>query len=309
MIMKIYRKLVELDIDRPTAVTVGSFDGLHRGHQKILDTLNQKARECGCLEVLVTFHPHPKLVVGPPNTEKPQFLTTLDEKLQLLQQMDVPVVLIIPFTKKFSQTGYREFVRDILVDRLQVKQMVIGHDHTFGRNREGHPEQLQETGKQFGFKVTVVEPFYLGDHPVSSTRIRTYLQKGNIEETNKMLGRRYSLSGQVVRGSSRGQELGFPTANLRVNDPHKLSPAIGIYAVDVIYRKRRYSGMMSIGHRPTFNFDPLTLEVHIFNFKNLIYGSSLTIEFKKYIREEKKFDNVEQLKEQMKRDKEMCINF
>ncbi len=306
MSMKVFRNLAEIDIAEPTAVTVGTFDGLHLGHQKVLQALKNRAREKGYLEVLVTFYPHPQLVVGPKHGKKIELLTTLEEKLEILEKLEVPAVLVIPFDKEFARTPYREFVTRILLEKLHVKVMVIGYDHAFGRNREGNPETLRKLGEELGFEVEVVEPYFLDDLAVSSTRIRHFLQQGNIEMANKMLGRPYSLRGRVVQGEGRGRELGFPTANIRLNHPDRLVPRQGVYAVDVWVDGRRYRGMMNIGHRPTFNFDPLTLEIHIINFRGSIYDKDLVVEFKKFIREERKFRSLEELKKQLMQDKEIC---
>ena len=306
--MKIFRNLDEVIIDRPGAVTVGTFDGVHLGHQQVLKKLNRYAQSCECLEILVTFHPHPQTVVKPKHGKQIRILTTLKEKLRLLEQYRLPAVLVIPFNREFARIGYRDFVRDILVKRLRVKKMVVGHDHAFGRNREGHIDRLQELGKEFGFSVNVVPPYYQDGEVVSSTRIRQALIEGNVERANRMLGRYYSLGGEVEEGTRRGRALGFPTANIRVNHPLKLSPKKGVYAVDVLIGENRYKGMMNIGHRPSFNFDPLTLEVHIINFFNSIYGKNIEVEFKKYIREERKFASPEELQEQLENDREICKN-
>ncbi len=306
--MKVFRNLAEIDIAEPTAVTVGTFDGLHLGHQKVLQALSRKAKEKGYLEVLVTFYPHPQLVVGPKHGKKIELLTTLEEKLEILEKLGVPAVLVIPFDREFARTPYREFVTRILREKLHVKAMVIGYDHAFGRNREGNPETLRKLGQELGFEVEVVEPYYLDGLAVSSTQIRRFLQKGQIEMANKMLGRPYSLRGKVVQGKGRGRELGFPTANIRLNHPDRLIPRPGVYAVDVRLRGERYRGMMNIGHRPTFNFDPLTLEIHIINFRGSIYGEELIVEFKKFIREERKFQSLAELKKQLLADKEICEN-
>jgi len=306
--MKIFRSIEEIKVDRPGAVTVGTFDGVHLGHQQVLKKLNEYAQSCECMEILVTFHPHPQTVVGPRHGKQIQILTTLDEKLKLLEQYQLPAVLVIPFDREFSCMSYLEFVRDILVDRLQIKKMVVGHDHAFGRNRDGHIDRLQQLGEEFGFSVNVVPPYYQDDQIVSSTRIRQALNEGDVERANRMLGRYYSLSGKVEKGTRRGRILGFPTANIRVNHPLKLIPKKGVYAVDVLVGGERYKGMMNIGHRPSFNFDPLTLEVHIINFFDSIYEKNIEVEFKKYIREEKKFASPEELQEQLESDREICKN-
>jgi riboflavin kinase/FMN adenylyltransferase len=306
--MKIYRKIEEIHLENQTVVTVGSFDGIHLGHQEILKELNRQAREdCDCLEILITFDPHPKEVLGKSQNHIIEVLTPLEEKLKILKDLGLPAVLIIPFTREFSQTNYRDFVKELLVDKLHIKKMVVGYDHTFGKNREGHPAQLKQLGKEFGFSVTVLDPYYLDGKIVNSSTIRSLFKKGDVESAQKLLGRPYSLSGIVEEGDGRGRELGYPTANLALKNSHKLIPHKGVYAVDVQYNSNSYKGMMNIGNRPTFNFDPLTLEVHIFNFSGSIYGSDLKVFFKKFIREEIKFENAEALKKQMLSDKEICI--
>jgi riboflavin kinase/FMN adenylyltransferase len=201
---------------------------------------------------------------------------------------------------------YQKFVEYVLIEKMKMKKMVIGYDHAFGRNREGHANQLKELGQMFDFKLTVMEPFTVENEIASSSRIRQLLLEGRIEQANRLLGRQYAISGKVEKGESRGTNLGFPTANLRLDNHNKLVPRKGVYAVDVQLDGKIFKGMMNIGHRPTFNFDPLTLEVHIFNFSGLIYGSRLEVYFKRYIREEKKFSSSVELQNQIKEDKEIC---
>ncbi len=306
--MKVFRGIDQIDIGGPTAVTVGTFDGVHRGHQQVLQELNHCPDEINCTTVLVTFHPHPKTVVGKKPGQKILLLTTLEEKLEILQHYGLDAVVVIPFTREFAKTGYRDFVRHILVEKLHVRKMVVGYDHTFGRNREGHPEQLKEIAATYGFSVTVLNPYSVSGKVDSSTLIRHHLQEGRIADANELLGHRYFLHGRVESGDQRGRDLGFPTANLQVDDPHKLIPKRGVYAVDVTVGTKRYPGMMNIGNRPTFNFDPLTLEVHIFKFSGSIYGENIKIDFKKFIREEKKFSDPQELKRQLEEDKRICIN-
>ncbi|GAB4371233.1 MAG: bifunctional riboflavin kinase/FAD synthetase [Calditrichia bacterium] len=306
--MKIFRSVEEVQINSPTAVTVGTFDGVHIGHQHVLQALKNTARECNCEDVLITFDPHPQMVVEPKKGIQIQLLTTLEEKLNILAKYDISSIFVIPFTREFSQMSYKDFIQKILVERLGVKVMVIGYDHAFGRNREGHYQQLQETAQKWGFQVRVVEPFLLDGEPISSTRIRKSLFNGDVERTAELLGRPYMVQGRVVPGSKRGVNLGFPTANLEVPDPNKLIPKPGVYAVDVTVRGQFYSGMMNIGHRPTFNHDPLTLEVHIFKFFSSIYHETIEVWFKKFIREEIKFRSPEELRQQLLKDKEICMN-
>ena len=305
--MKIFYSIDDIQIEQSTMLTVGSFDGVHLGHQQIIKQLNALSGDSNSLEVLVTFHPHPKEVLSPAGDRSVELLTPLEEKLRLLEKLGLPVITVLPFTREFSKTGYREFVTNILIKKLKMKKMVIGHDHTFGRNREGHAEQLEELGKSADFSVTVIQPFFLGKEIVSSSRIRQLLKSGEVEIANKLLGRKYSIQGIVEKGENRGTTLGFPTANIRPSSPNKLIPKKGVYAVEVELSGQRYRGMMNIGHRPTFNFDPLTLEVHIFNFSGLIYGESIEVSCKKFIREEMKFRNPEELKSQIEKDKKMCF--
>jgi riboflavin kinase / FMN adenylyltransferase len=305
--MKIFYTIDDIRLEQSTVLTVGSFDGVHLGHQQIIQQLNELAKESRSLEVLVTFQPHPKEVLSPTGHQTIELLTPLEEKLKLLERSGLPVIAVLPFTREFAKTGYREFVTDILINKLKMKKMVIGHDHAFGRNREGHAEQLKELGKTAHFSVTVIQPFLLGKEIVSSSRIRQLLKNGEVDHANQMLGRKYSIHGRVERGDNRGTRLGFPTANIRPGSANKLIPKKGVYAVEVYLSGQRYDGMMNIGHRPTFNFDPLTLEVHIFNFSGLIYGENIEVSCKKFIREEMKFQNPDELKVQIEKDKIMCL--
>ncbi len=304
--MQIYRSIEEAQIDCPTVITVGTFDGLHLGHQQIIDRLREQAEENDCLQLLITFHPHPKTVVGLQEKKKIQLLTTLDEKLDVLEKLKVQATLVIPFTQEFSQTSYQDFVKKILFERLKVRAMVIGYDHAFGHNRQGHPEQLKAISRELGFSVTVVEPYIIDGEIVSSTRIREYLFDGQVEKANKLLGRPYSLHGKVIKGDRRGHVIGFPTANIHVENPYKLIPRQGVYAVDVYIERKKYRGMMNIGYRPTFNFDPLTLETHIINFSGSLYNKPIEVEFLKFVREEKKFFSENELRKQLIADKKIC---
>ncbi len=305
--MKVYYSLNNIRLKNQTVLTVGSFDGIHLGHQHILKELEKQSRDCDCVETLITFHPHPKEVLGNASKNPIELLTPLEEKLELLENFGLPLVIVIPFTREFSRISYQDFVKDILLKKIRMKKIIIGYDHTFGRNREGHAQQLQELARLLDFEVSVMPPCYVGEEVVSSSHIRQHVKEGKMENAQTLLGRPYSLAGRVVKGEKRGKQLGFPTANIRLPDTTKLIPAKGVYAVDVMVEGKKYSGMMNIGTRPTFNFDPLTLEVHIFNFSSLIYGINLKILFKMFIREEIKFSSPQALQEQMKKDKEQCI--
>ncbi len=301
--MKIYHRISELPSPAPSVISVGTFDGFHLGHQSILEKMKTLARSEQLNTTIVTFAPHPrKVLTGQPVS----ILTTLREKLQIFEELGIDQTVVIPFTREFAAKTSREFVAEVLVRRLGVRHIVIGHDHHFGRNREGSYENLARLGREFGFTPHQVAPLKKNGEVVSSSRIRELVKSGDVEKAAIFLGRLYRIHAAVQRGSGRGRELGFPTANLAVDDPDKLLPPRGVYAVDVIYRQQTYKGMMNIGLRPTFEYDHLTLEVHLFNFVGLLYNELLEVRFKKFIREEKKFSSAEELKEQLFRDQKIC---
>jgi riboflavin kinase/FMN adenylyltransferase len=304
--MRIFSSIQDLNLNCPSVITVGTFDGIHLGHLQVINRLKHEFLTSDCEELLITFHPHPKTVVGKLNNKSIKLLTPLNEKLRILDNVNLSAILVIPFTKKFSQTSYNDFVKKILVDQLNVRSMVIGYDHAFGKDREGHPEQLKIIADKLNFSVNVVEPYYHEGELVSSTRIRAYLAEGKVENANRLLGRQYSISGKIVRGQQRGGKIGFPTANLALTEREKLLPRNGVYAVDVLLRGNTYRGMMNIGYRPTFNFDPLTLETHLINFTGSIYGEVIEVKFIKFIRDEKKFSTIFELKNQLINDKKVC---
>lgn len=304
--MRVIKNKLDFSTDSGTTITVGSFDGVHRGHQAIFERLTSNASGTDLLSTIVTFDPHPRKVLGSGGQLK--ILTTLDEKIALFEEAGIDLVQIIHFTKEFSKLSYIEFVENILVGKLKVRHMVIGHDHHFGRNREGGIDKLIELGKTHGFSVEEVPPLTVNGEIISSSVIREFLEEGNVEKSGELLGRNYSISGKVVKGDERGRDIGYPTANIQLDDADKVVPKRGVYAVDVIHENKVFKGMMNIGNRPTFNFDPLTLEVHIFNFQDSVYENILEIRFKKYIREEKEFSSVAELKAQLDKDKTQCQN-
>lgn len=291
----------------PAAVTVGTFDGVHLGHQELLQRVIQWARRESLLATVVTFDPHPKKVVGK-NPESLRVLTSLEEKLEVFQTFELDQVVVVRFTAQFARLSYAAFVENYLVRRLQVKAMVVGYDHHFGRNREGGIQQLRSLGSQFGFQVEQLGPFTIDGEVVSSSRIRELLTRGEVGKVAKFLGRPYRIRGKVIKGQGLGQQLGFPTANIHVENPDKIIPVRGVYAVDVRVGGGIYKGMMNIGHRPTVKFAPLTLEVHLFNFHNSIYGETVDVFFKQFIRQESKFPSLEALKRQLEKDKEVCLH-
>jgi riboflavin kinase/FMN adenylyltransferase len=300
--MRVLKRLPNNGMESGSVITVGSFDGVHLGHKAIFDKLIDSASRDGLRSVVVTFDPHPRKVLGGAS-QNLKLLTTLDEKIALFEKMGINRLQIIHFTQEFSRLSYIEFVENILVGKLSVREMVIGHDHHFGRDREGGWDKLIELGNKHGFSVKQVDPLTTNGKIISSSVIRRFLEEGEIENANEFLGRGYSIRGRVVKGDGRGREIGYPTANILPDDADKVVPKRGVYAVDVFYENNVLKGMMNIGYRPTFNFDPLTLEVHIFNFNAYIYENSLDIRFKKYIRDERKFDNIDELIAQLNEDK------
>lgn len=306
--MKIFRDLNKLNITSRTAVTVGTFDGIHLGHQHIFRFLKDKAQKHGSECTVVTFDPHPKKVVGNPEGKPIRILTDLNEKLEFLQDFGIAQIIIIPFTQEFARLSYREFVENVLVRKLKVAEMVVGYDHHFGRNREGGFEKLVELGNELDFTVHRVPPFKYRGEVISSTAIRRFLEAGQVEKVASFMGRYYKIQGTVIRGDGRGKSLGFPTANIRAGNPDKIIPARGVYAVDVRLEEKNYKGMMNIGSRPTFDFDSLTLEVHIFNFDGLIYDQPIEVYFKKFIRNEQKFLSTRSLRSRLEEDKRICEN-
>ena len=305
--MKVVREISDIRIDTGSALTVGSFDGVHLGHKSIFENLIAISEKQNLESVIITFDPHPRKVLGTADKNF-KLLTNLDEKIELFEQIGIDQIVIITFTKEFSKLSYRQFVENILVEKLNVREMVIGYDHHFGKDREGGIDKLIELGKIHGFSVKQISPFTTNSKTISSSLIRQLLEEGEIEKANEFLGRQYSIEGKVVKGDGRGREIGFPTANIQLEDEDKVIPKRGVYAVDVVYENKLFKGMMNIGNRPTFNFDPLTLEVHIFKFNVYIYDAFIKIRFKKYIREEKKFSNVNELKTQLIDDKNKSEN-
>ncbi len=304
--MKVYQRLEDFTALSNAIVTTGTFDGVHVGHKKIISRLQSLAHTSNGETVILTFHPHPRLVLFPDDNDL-RLLSTQEEKIELLKNLGIQHLVIIPFDKAFSRISSLDFVRSILVKQIGAKKLVIGHDHHFGRNREGSFEHLKEFGPLYGFDVEEI-PVQDVDHvAVSSSKIRQALVEGNIKVANEYLGYQYGLNGIVVRGNQRGRSIDFPTANIRVSEPRKLFPAIGVYAVKVKVNARTYNGMMNIGHRPTIGGGDITLEVNLFDFDADIYDAPIHIRFIERIRDEHKFEHLEALKAQLALDKNKVL--
>jgi riboflavin kinase/FMN adenylyltransferase len=304
--MKIYTDITDFKNVKNPIVTTGMFDGIHLGHQKIITRLKEIAHQQNGETVLFTFAPHPRIVLFPDDTGL-EMISTDQEKIQLLEKYGIDHLIIYPFTKQFSRLTSTEFVRDILANKIKTKWLVIGYNHHFGRNREGTYEQLKAYGPMYGFEVEEIAAKGVDSIEISSTKIRTALKLGNVKTANNYLGHSYSLTGKVEKGLQLGRTLGYPTANMDVQDKYKLIPADGIYAVKVIHDHITYDGMLSIGNNPTVEGKGRSIEVHIFNFDKTIYGDDLTVLFIDRLRDEMKFDNLEDLKKQLQLDEEHSL--
>jgi riboflavin kinase/FMN adenylyltransferase len=291
-----------LPADRGTVVTVGTFDGVHRGHWAVLQEIRARARATGRRSVLLTFHPHPLSIVRP--DDAPPLLTTPVEKKEILAESGLDAAVFLRFTTTLSRYEPERFVEEILLERLRVEELVIGYDHGFGRGRSGDADTLRALGRRRGFTVDVVPPVSADDQPISSSRIRRAVARGAMDEASAGLGRPYGARGVVVRGDGRGRQLGFPTANLAGIDADKLMPPAGIYAVRVATRQGMYDGALHLGPRPTFQGAPPTVEVHLLEYEGNLYGEEIRVDFVERLREVLPFDSVETLICQMRADVE-----
>ncbi|MFA7227901.1 MAG: bifunctional riboflavin kinase/FAD synthetase [Melioribacteraceae bacterium] len=300
--MKVFTDTSENIDSKKAVVTVGSFDGLHPGHFKILDEVKRAAAEKDGDAFVVTFEPHPRLVLSKDFNLK--ILTTLQEKKEILANAGIENLIVINFTREFSQLNSDEFIKKFIVDKLKAVRMVIGHDHKFGRDRLGDVVKLNEVGKFYNFDVTDVPAVSLNGEIISSTKIRNALFEGNIDRASLFLGRNYSLSGKIVLGAQRGRTLGFPTANLALDETLKAVPKNGVYTVKCYLGGEVHIGIMNIGYRPTFeNIQEMVLEVHLLNFSRDIYGESMKVEFLRRLRDEVKFESKDSLINQIEIDK------
>ena len=284
---------------RNPVATIGNFDGVHRGHLTLFDMVKQRAAMINGESVVITFDPHPLKVMKPGNG--PPLITPTEQKLSLIKAAGIEIIFCIPFTRNFASISAREFVQNILLDGIGIREIVVGYDYSFGRGREGNIELLKEMGQTGGFLVHVAEPVHIGDRLVSSTAIRELLQEGNLPDAKLLLGRDYQISGQVVKGMNRGGRLlGFPTANLDPID--ELVPRVGVYAVHVVIDDTVFEGVTNIGYNPTFGKGPFSVETHILDFERDLVGKDIIIRFKKRLRNEKKFAAIDELSDQIRKD-------
>jgi len=305
--VKTHNDLSKFNATNPV-VTVGTFDGVHLGHRVVIERLKEYAKIYGGETVIFTFHPHPRIITSPGETNL-RLLTTLEEKKQLFANLGIGHLVVFPFTKEFSKLTYSEFVKQILVAKMKTHCLVVGYDHKFGKSREGGFEHLQQCAENFNFKIEKLEPLMLNGVYINSTQIRQALQEGNIETANQYLGYRFTLNGKVVEGRRVGRKMGFPTANIEASDVNKLIPKHGVYAVNIKVNGKIFDGMLNIGTCPTFNqnADNRSIEVNIFDFEDDVYNKEITLFFAGKIRNEQKFNNAAALTEQLKKDKIAAI--
>jgi len=303
----IRENLQDYNSTKPSVITIGTFDGVHIGHTKIINQLTTISLKNNLTSILLSFFPHPKMVLQ--NDNELKLINTIQEKEGLLNSLNLDYLIIKEFTKEFSRLSALEFVRDILVNKLNAKHIIIGYDHHFGRNRTANIEQLKEFGELYDFKVTEILAQDIDDIAISSTKIRKALINGEIKLANKFLGYNFFFSGDVVHGNNIGKTISFPTANIKVDQPYKLIPKNGVYIVKTIIDNQTTFGMMNIGYNPTFNGKQKSIEIHFLNFTKNIYHKNLTIEMIMRIRNEIKFNSVEDLKKQLEKDKLSTLNY
>ncbi len=296
--MKIYEGLADFYPVKNAVVTSGTFDGVHLGHQKILNRIREISRAIQGETVLITFWPHPRLVLYP-NEHNLRLLSTFEEKTKLLRQFGVDHLITIPFTQEFSQMTSEDFIRTVLMEKLQTKKLVIGYDHRFGKNREGSFEYLKAHSSDFGFDLEEISRQDVEEIGVSSTKIRKALESGDVKTASNYLGRPYELNGLVIKGQQIGRSIGFPTANIHIPNDYKLIPKDGVYAVEAFVEDTQYKAMLNIGNRPTVDGTKKTVEANLFDFQGDLYKKQITVYFREFLREERKFESLEALKNQL----------
>ncbi len=305
--MLVFNNFDRENFNKNSIVTVGTFDGVHNGHREIFRVLNNLKENSEDRTVVVTFEPHPRIVLGDRNS-KIKLLSTLNEKKELFSKLGIDAVCVIEFSREFSEITAENFLLNCLINGTGLKSLVLGFNHSFGRHREGNYEMLKPFASKYSFDLHKVDELKINGFRVSSTTIRKLLLEGDVENASLLLGEDYSIFGEVVTGDRRGNTIGFPTANISVNYPYKLIPKKGVYCVSVEYNGLKYFGMMNIGNRPTVSSEgKVYLEVNIFDFEENIYGKNLKVSFINYIRDELKFNSLDSLVGQLKKDKEKCF--
>ncbi|RKS12834.1 bifunctional riboflavin kinase/FAD synthetase [Flavobacterium sp. 120] len=305
--MKIFHSINDFSSTKKTILTLGTFDGVHIGHKKILKKLTQNTENQKYESLVLTFFPHPRMVLQEHSDIK--LLNTIDEKIDLLEKIGIENLVIHPFDEAFSRLTAEEFVSNILVDRFHIQKIVIGHDHRFGRNRTANIDDLIAYGKEYGFEVEQISVQEINDISVSSTKIRNALLEGDMALANDYLGYNYFLTGSIIQGKQLGRTIGFPTANLKIEENYKLIPQNGVYIVKSIIDGQSVFGMMNIGFNPTVNGQKQSIEIHYFDFNADLYNQKISVSILQRIRSEQKFESVDLLKEQLEKDKKMALEF
>jgi riboflavin kinase / FMN adenylyltransferase len=306
--MQILRNVQDIEKNVNSSITIGTFDGLHKAHQAIIKKTIEVAGKSSGRSVLVTFDPHPRTVLD--GVDSPKLLIETDEKIDLIRKLGLSVdyLLIMNFTKEFSKMSSLDFFKEIIFDKIGVSNLIIGYDHNFGNGRTGNAEFLKSLRSRYDFDLHIVDKIVLNDEQVNSTHIRKLLLAGEIQRANALLGWNFTLTGKIIEGSMRGRNIGFPTANLKPGDPNKLVPKNGVYLVKAHFEGITKNGFLNIGSRPTFeNSTEVFIETHIFDFNGDVYGKTMTLEFLQFLRDEKKFNSVNELIDQINQDKEICL--
>ena len=307
MSLKIFNSIKSFNATKPTIVTIGTFDGVHLGHQKIVAQITKNAHALNCDSLVLTFFPHPRMVLQE-STEMKQ-LNTLNEKIALLDNLGIDNLVVHPFDKEFSRLTAEEFVKKVLVDVFKIKKIIIGHDHRFGRNRTATIDDLINIGKTYGFEVEQISAEEINEVSISSTKIRNALLEGNIELAANYLGYDYSLTGIIFKGNQLGRTIGYPTANITIEEDYKLIPNNGVYIAKSVLNGKTVFGMMNIGTRPTVDGTKQTIEINFFDFKQDLYGQKITISLLHRMRSEQKFESIDALKNQLGKDKKTALAF
>ena len=302
--MKVTKGLKNAVSSHPSILTLGTFDGIHQGHRTIISKLTSESKKNKLRSIILTFFPHPRNIVS---SEKIKSISTIDEKIQIFSELDLDELIIQNFNKSFSEMGAEEFIK-LLVNNLNLKKIIVGYNHRFGKNRSADINVLRDFSIKYDFEVVEIKAFEVEKIKISSTKIRNAINDGNIDICNNYLGYNFNINGIVVKGKSIGKSIGFPTANINIAEEYKIIPKNGVYLVRCFFEKNKFYGMMNIGFNPTFGSNEKTIEVNIFDFNRDLYDKNIRIEFLKFIRDEIKFDNAEELQNQLIEDRENCIN-
>ena len=301
--MKVTKGLKNAVSSHPSILTLGTFDGIHQGHRKIISKLTSESKKHDLKSIILTFFPHPRNIVS---SKKIKSINTIDEKIQIFSELDLDELIIQNFNKSFSEMGAEEFIL-LLINNLNLKKIIVGYNHRFGKNRLADIHVLRDFSIKYDFEVLEIKAFEVEKIKISSTKIRSAINDGNIDVCNNYLGYNFNINGIVVKGKSIGKSIGFPTANINIAEEYKIIPKNGVYLVSCFFKKNKFYGMMNIGYNPTFGYNEKTIEVNIFDFSGDLYNKNIRIEFLKFIRDEIKFDNTEELQNQLIEDRENCI--